>query len=185
MVAYRFEDGRGADCVARHLGGFNGILQVVGYSAYTSLIKSRAKSGSNETIRLAGCWAHLRRKFYDLHVAKVSQVATASLTAMTELWTIEDEVGGKDGDSRAALRQEKSTAIVANLFDLWETELRKVSGKSRIALHEVRPHRFNTNAHHHGSLPQQLGVVWSPLLEADSEGPAFISPTGIAGHSVH
>ncbi|HET9303389.1 MAG TPA: hypothetical protein VFO20_11475 [Propionibacteriaceae bacterium] len=26
-------------------------------------------------------------------------------------------------------------------------------------LHEVRPHRFDTNAHHHGSLPQQLGVV--------------------------
>src|SRR4029450_9292844 len=42
-------------------------------------------------------------------------------------------------------------------------------------LHEVRPHRFDTNAHHHGSLPQRLGVVWSLLLEADSEGPAFIS----------
>ena len=46
-------------------------------------------------------------------------------------------------------------------------------------LHEVRPHRFDTNAHHHGSLPQQLGVVWSPLLEADSEGPAFISHTAV------
>ncbi|KAA5597290.1 hypothetical protein F1193_14225 [Blastochloris sulfoviridis] len=40
---------------------------------------------------------------------------------------------------------------------------------------EVRPRRFDPNAHHHGSLPQQLGVVWNPLLEADSEGPAFIS----------
>ncbi|MER9426800.1 transposase [Mesorhizobium sp. M0317] len=33
MVAYRFEDSRGADCVARHLAGFSGILQVDGYSA--------------------------------------------------------------------------------------------------------------------------------------------------------
>ena len=31
--------------------------------------------------------------------------------------------------------------------------------------------RFVSNAHHHGSLPQQLGVVWNPPLEADSEGP--------------
>ncbi len=34
---------------------------------------------------------------------------------------------------------------------------------------------FSLDAHYHGSLPQQLGVVWSPLLEADSEGPSFIS----------
>jgi transposase len=72
MVAYRFEDNRGADCVARHLAGFSGILQVDGYSAYTNLAKARAKVGSNETVQLAGCWAHLRRKFYDLHISGVS-----------------------------------------------------------------------------------------------------------------
>ena len=52
MVAYRFEDSRGGDCVARHMRGFTGILQVVGYSAYTQLAK--AKAGANETIALAG-----------------------------------------------------------------------------------------------------------------------------------
>nr|WP_258600163.1 IS66 family transposase [Mesorhizobium sp. AR10] len=133
MVAYRFEDSRGADCVARHLTGFSGILQVDGYSAYTNLVKARAKAGSNETIRLAGCWAHLRRKFYDLHISGVSQAATVTIIAMTELWKVEDEVRGKDAGSRAALRQEKSVAIVASLFDLWEAELGKVSGKSKTA----------------------------------------------------
>ena len=133
MVAYRFEDSRGADCVARHLAGFNGILQVDGYSAYTNLLKARAKSGSNETIKLAGCWAHLRRKFYELHISGISQGATASVTAMSKLWEVEDEVRGKDADSRAALRQEKSAAIVASLFEQWEKELGKVSGKSKTA----------------------------------------------------
>nr|WP_245331318.1 IS66 family transposase [Mesorhizobium sophorae] len=133
MVAYRFEDSRGADCVARHLAGFGGILQVDGYSAYTNLVKARAKAGGNETIRLAGCWAHLRRKFYDLHISGISQAATVTITAMTELWKVEDEVRGKDAGSRAALRQEKSAAIVASLFDLWEKELHKVSGKSKTA----------------------------------------------------
>lgn len=133
MVAYRFEDGRGADCVMRHLAGYSGILQVDGYSAYTSLAKVRAKSGSNETVQLAGCWAHLRRKFYDLHISGISKAATDTIVAMTELWQIEDEVRGRDADSRAARRQEKSSAIVANLFELWEKELGKVSGKSKTA----------------------------------------------------
>jgi len=133
MVAYRFEDSRGADCATRHLAGFTGILQVDGYSAYTSLAKTRAKTGSNETVQLAGCWAHLRRKFYDLHISGVSQAATDTVLAMTELWRIEDEVRGKDADSRSTLRQRRSAAIVTSLFDLWERELGKVSGKSKTA----------------------------------------------------
>jgi transposase len=52
---------------------------------------------------------------------------------MTELWRIEDEVRGKDADSRSTLRQRRSAAIVTNLFDLWERELGKVSGKSKTA----------------------------------------------------
>ena len=133
MVAYRFEDSRGADCVAHHLSGFSGILQVDGYSAYTALAKTRAKAGSNETIRLAGCWAHLRRKFYDLHISGISKAATDTIIAMTELWRIEDVVRGRQADSRSVLRQEKSAVIVADLFDLWERELGKVSGKSKTA----------------------------------------------------
>src|SRR5271167_2466209 len=35
--------------------------------------------------------------------------------------------------------------------------------------------RFFSNAHHHGSLPQQLGVVWDRLLKTDPEGPTLIS----------
>lgn len=133
MVAYRFEDSRGTQCVARHLVGFNGILQVDGYTAYTSLAKTRAKGGNNETIQLAGCWAHLRRKFYDLHITGVSQAATDTVVAMSALWKVEDEVRGRDADTRATLRQQKSAVIVTGLFDLWERELRKISGKSKTA----------------------------------------------------
>lgn len=133
MVAYRFEDSRGGKCVARHLAGFGGILQVDGYSAYTSMIKERAKSGSNETIKLTGCWAHLRRKFYELHVDGINDAATASITAMTELWKVEDEIRDSDAEMRARRRQETSAGIVADLFQLWEKELSKVSGKSKTA----------------------------------------------------
>ncbi|MFC3726212.1 IS66 family transposase [Neoaquamicrobium sediminum] len=133
MVAYRFEDSRGAECVARHLTGFSGVLQVDGYTAYTSLAKARARLGSNQAIQLAGCWAHLRRKFYDLHISGVSQAATDTVVAMSALWKVEDEVRGQNAETRVALRQAKSAAIVTGLFGLWEKELRKISGKSKTA----------------------------------------------------
>jgi transposase len=41
MVAYRFEDSRSGDCVARHLAGFGGLLQVDGYAAYNRLARRR------------------------------------------------------------------------------------------------------------------------------------------------
>lgn len=56
MVAYRFEDSRSGACVARHLDGYAGILQVDGYTAYSWLSKQR---GANDAITLAGCWAHI------------------------------------------------------------------------------------------------------------------------------
>lgn len=133
MVAYRFEDSRGAECVARHLTGFSGVLQVDGYTAYTSLAKARARLGSNQAIQLAGCWAHLRRKFYDLHISGVSQAATDTVVAMSALSKVEDEVRGQNAETRVALRQAKSAAIVTGLFGLWEKELRKISGKSKTA----------------------------------------------------
>ena len=40
MVAYRFEDSRSGECVARHLAGFSGLLQVDGYAAYNRLARS-------------------------------------------------------------------------------------------------------------------------------------------------
>lgn len=97
------------------------------------MIKAQAKAGRNEQIKLAGCWAHLRRKFYDLHVGGISQAATDTVIAMTQLWKIEDEVRGKNADIRARFRQEQSATIVARLFGLWEKELGKVSGKSKTA----------------------------------------------------
>lgn len=58
LVAYRFEDSRSGDCVARHLDGYRGILQVDGYVAYNRL--ARPDRG-HDGVLLAGCWAHSRR----------------------------------------------------------------------------------------------------------------------------
>jgi transposase len=130
MVAYRFEDSRSGDCVARHLSGFSGVLQVDGYAAYNRLAKG---SGGNDGATLAACFAHVRRRFYELHVNESSHLATQTITTMTALWKVEEDIRGKDPATRVKARQEKSAAIVASLFELWETELPRLSGKSKLA----------------------------------------------------
>ena len=129
MVAYRFEDSRSGECVARHIDGYRGILQVDGYAAYNRL----ARPGGNDAVTLAGCWSHVRRKFHELHIGGSSKLATATVERMTHLWKVEDTVRGKDPNARVAARQKTSVAIVADLFKLWQDALARISGKSKLA----------------------------------------------------
>ena len=130
MVAYRFEDSRSADCVRRHLSGYRGILQVDGYAAYGRLVKSEA---AGDAIILAGCWSHVRRKFFELHTSGISRFATATVEAMAPLWKLEDTIHGHTPDQRRATRQETSVPIVRDLFVSFERELPRLSGKSKLA----------------------------------------------------
>lgn len=130
MVAYRFEDSRGGACPERHLAGFTGLLQVDGYSAYNRLAAADRPSGP---VTLACCWAHLRRKFYELHVAGVSQVATETVERMRALWAVEAEIRGQDAERRRAVRVVRSAPIIAALWSWWDSELRRIPGSSKLA----------------------------------------------------
>ncbi len=130
MVAYRFEDSRAGDRVARHLSGYRGILQVDGYGAYNKLARS---DGGNDGVILAGCWSHSRRKFYELHASEGSKVATETVGLMAKLWQVEETARGQSPDVRVGARQQTSAAVVTELFDLWQRTLPRISGKSKLA----------------------------------------------------
>lgn len=130
MVAYRFEDSRAAACPLRHLAGFHGLLQVDGYAAYNPLADPGRPGGP---VTLATCWAHLRRKFYELHVGGVCETATWTVERMAALWAIEAEIRGRDPDTRRAVRTTAAAPIVAELFARWQSELDRIPGKSKLA----------------------------------------------------
>lgn len=130
MVVYRFEDSRAGECVARHLNGYRGILQVDGYAAYNKLVRS---DRGNDGVTLAGRWSHSRRKFYELHVGKSSEIATTTVERMAKLWQVEETIRGKSPDARVAARQQTSAVVVAELFALWQKTLPRISGKSKLA----------------------------------------------------
>jgi transposase len=130
IVVYRFEDSRAAGCVERHLAGWQGILQCDGYAAYRKLAEPNRPGGP---ATLACCWAHLRREFYKLHDAGVSQTATWTIARMTDLWAVESQVRGYDPQTRLDARRHTSAPIVAELQARWESELTRISGKSKLA----------------------------------------------------
>jgi transposase len=130
MVAYRFEDSRGGACVARHLEGYRGILQVDGYAAYNRRGKPE---GADDGATLAGCCAHVCRKFFELHASESPPLATRTVEALRPLWAIEDDIRGRAAQTRANIRRQRSAPIVADLFALWEKELPRFSGKSKLA----------------------------------------------------
>jgi transposase len=124
MVAYVYAADRKAERPRAHLGDFAGILQVDGYGAYTALVRQR------QQVRLAFCWAHARRKFYDL--ATTSAVATEILRRIASLYAIEDGVRGLQAEQRRTVRSAHSRAIVDDLYQYLVARNRQVSAKSKL-----------------------------------------------------
>ncbi len=124
MVAYVYAADRKGERAEAHLGDFAGILQVDGFGGYAALAKRR------QQVSLAFCWAHVRRKFYEL--ADSSPVATEVLRRIAMLYAIEDEVRGTSAEQRRAVRAERARVIVDDLHVFLEARLRQVSAKSKL-----------------------------------------------------
>src|SRR3954464_1163663 len=107
-VIYLYAENRRGEHPAAHLAEFTGVLQVDGYSGFKSLLENRPPGA----IRLAFCWAHCRRRFYEIHQATGSPLAEEALRRIGELYRIEAEIRGHPAKERRAVRQERSRPLV-------------------------------------------------------------------------
>ncbi|MCA3265494.1 MAG: IS66 family transposase [Azospirillum sp.] len=125
-VAYIYAPDRTKARPREHLAGFRGVLQVDGYAAYGAL----AETGS---ITLALCWAHTRRKFYEIATAGPAPIAEEALRRIADLYKIEADIRGSAPEARVASRKERSKPII-DAFEPWlRAQLDTVSGKSPTA----------------------------------------------------
>jgi transposase len=128
-VAYIYSDDRKNRRPAEHLSGFKGILQVDGYDGFKRLAGQRV----DQSIRLAFCWVHMRRAFFQFHASTQSPLAAEVLARIAALYAIEAEIRGHPAEHRHRIRQERSRPIVEALHDWLHAHLPRVSGASDLA----------------------------------------------------
>jgi transposase len=110
-----------------HLSTFQGTLQADGYAGFEQLY-------ATGKIKEAACWAHVRRKFYDLQEAHQSPVAVEALERIAGLYAVENDIRGRAPEERREIRNARSRPQLESLKQWLEETLGKLSRKSDTAL---------------------------------------------------
>jgi len=112
---------------AQHfLGDWQGILQTDDYGGYDALYRK-------EQVTEAGCWAHVRRHFYDVEQRGPSPVAQKALAWIAKLYEIEADIKASPPDQKAEARQQRAGPLLES-FRAWLSETQmQVAPKSGIA----------------------------------------------------
>ncbi|CAI8851384.1 hypothetical protein EMIT0P265_310004 [Pseudomonas zeae] len=108
-----------------HLKSFSGILHADGYAGFAQLY-------ATGTIEEAACWAHARRKFYDVYKDQDSPLAGEALQRIAALYAIESEIRGQPPDRRKAARQSRASPLLEHLHAWLNQTLMLLSKKSSL-----------------------------------------------------
>lgn len=125
-AVYLYSPDRRAERPIAHLEHFKGTVQVDGYPGFERL----SAAGH---IQLAACWAHARRKFYEVHKATGSPVAAEALRRIAELYVIETAIRGQAADARRAARRIRSLPLVMAMKTWLEAELHRIPPRGALA----------------------------------------------------
>src|SRR4029077_10652651 len=103
---------RGGEHPRRHLSGYAGLMQADAYAGFNRLYEGNRKPGP---IIEAACWAHGRRKFFDLARINKAPIAAEAVERIDVLFAIEREINGMTPQERIRTRQERSRPLTVAL----------------------------------------------------------------------
>jgi len=129
-VWFAYSPDRKGEHPRRHLKDFIGILQADGYAGFDRLYNDQ---DPYHPIKEAACWAHVRRKFYDIHVATDSPIASEALSRIGELYGVEAEVRGQLPETRQQIREARAGPKLSDLHQWLIATVKKLSKKSDLA----------------------------------------------------
>jgi transposase len=113
----------------RHLAGWQGVLQADAYAGYNDLYAPSRKPGP---ITEAGCWAHARRKFFELAELTKAPLAVEAVRRIDAIFAIERSINGTPAEQRLATRAAQSLAPVSDL-EVWMRQVRlKLSRQNEV-----------------------------------------------------
>ena len=129
-AVYFYSPDRTAEHPAEHMASFTGFLQADAYAGYEALY-SPARTKPGPIIEVA-CWAHCRRKIFDVWEASKSPVAKEALDRIALLYAIETKARLAPPDERVEHRAE-TAPLLDSFFDWAGKALAKLSAKSALA----------------------------------------------------
>jgi transposase len=109
-VLFRYSPDRKAIYPKQHLRPFSGVLQADAYAGFNPLYER-----SVNPVLEAACFAHARRKFYDIYEATDSPIAQEAIERIAILYQIEEQIRGKSPDERRNVRQARAGPLLDDL----------------------------------------------------------------------
>ncbi|WP_424140877.1 IS66 family transposase, partial [Roseomonas chloroacetimidivorans] len=127
---FRYSRDRTAEHPNRHLAGYAGILQADAYAGYNALYEPARKPGP---ITEAACWAHGRRKLFELAELSRAPLAIEAVRRIDAIFDAERAINGLPAEERLSVRQRHMAPLVTAL-EAWMRENRgKLSRHNPVA----------------------------------------------------
>jgi transposase len=131
-AGYYYSPDRKGERPEKHLKDFTGILHADAYAGYNNLYKS--EENPEATVEEVCCWAHVRRKFYDIIASNdKANIAHRIIDKIGEIYHIESTIRGMSPDVRLKTRKEKSEKLVNELFTGLKKAYKQLPKKSSTA----------------------------------------------------
>ena len=111
---------RGGEHPEQHLAGYAGLMQADAYAGFNRLYEADRKPAP---IVEVACWAHARRKFFDLARINKAPIASEAVARIDALFAIEREINGLAPQERVWVRKERSRPLIFEL-ESWLCEQR-------------------------------------------------------------
>jgi transposase len=130
---YLYSPDRKAEHAHSLLKGCHGHLHADAYAGFAGLYEADPQTGAPAPLTGVACWAHARRKIYDVHVETKSPAAAQALEMIARLFAVEAEFKGRPPAERVAARSVRATPILGDLRAFLDETMAKISGKSSLA----------------------------------------------------
>jgi transposase len=129
-AAFFYSADRGGVHPDAHLATYTGLMQADAYAGFNRLYEAGRKPGP---IVEAVCWAHARRKFFDLARLNKSPIAIEAVKRIDALFDIERDINGKPPPERQRIRNQHSRPLVTELETWLRQQRAKLSASNQIA----------------------------------------------------
>lgn len=108
-----------------HLQDFTGSMQADAYAGYNDVYR--------KNVTFVACWAHVRRKFYDMTESGPAPLADEAIAYIQSLYAIEKTIKGKPPDIRQLARIQQALPILNAFYEWLQTTLRTLSKGSAMS----------------------------------------------------